>query len=98
MLQSLTSNLTQKAANVTNQPGSMFNSIGQLSTSFPNSIKPMNQLMNQFHSGPFASIVSGVSGGGGSNIAANQRSGPGQPATSTQSHHSPMVWLQIGNL
>lgn len=89
MLQSLTSNLTQKAANVTNQPGSMFNSIGQLSTSFPNSIKPMNQLMNQFHSGPFAGIVSGVSGGG--NTSANQqRTGPGPPV-SPQPPHSPMV-------
>ena len=73
VLSSMTSNLAQKAAGSANQTGSMFNSIGQLSTSFPNSIKPMNQLINQFHPGSFSGI-----GGMGPN-----KSTGSQPPTAT---------------
>ncbi|OTF69857.1 hypothetical protein BLA29_004399, partial [Euroglyphus maynei] len=73
VLSSMTSNLAQKAAGSANQTGSMFNSIGQLSTSFPNSIKPMNQLINQFHPGSFTNI-----GGIGP-----RSTGPGPPSSSS---------------
>ncbi|KAI2802311.1 hypothetical protein BLOT_010504, partial [Blomia tropicalis] len=64
------------------QATSMLNStIGQLSSSFPNSMKPMNQLINQLNPGSFP----GLSGGGGNNV----RNGP-----TNQSQHHPQQQQQ----
>ena len=56
---SLSNNLHHFSHKPLSQTSSMLNStLGQLSSSFPNSIKPMNQFINQFNPGSFP-------GGGG---------------------------------